>query len=56
MLRMTDAGVRSMMVLQMHMCGGENGAASQILSEDPRAFITHSFGHALNLAVADTVI
>ena len=27
----------------------------KILSENPKAFFTHSFGHALNLAVGDMV-
>ena len=39
-----------------NMCGTKSGAASQIRSEEPKAIFTHCFGHALNLAVADTVI
>ena len=37
------------------MAGARNGVATQILSEEPRAVFTHCYGHALNLAVGDTV-
>ena len=32
-----------------------NGVSNKILSENPNAFFTHCFGHALNLAVVDIV-
>ena len=32
-----------------------NGVAKQLTDEEPRAIFTHSYGHALNLAVGDTV-
>ena len=38
-----------------NMCGIKNGVSNKILSENPKAFFTHSFGHALNLAVGDMV-
>ena len=37
------------------MTGVRKGAASQIISKEPRAIFTHCYGHALNLAVGDTV-
>ena len=37
------------------MCGIKNGVSDKILSENPKAFFTHCFGHALNLAVGDMV-
>jgi len=37
------------------MAEARNGIATQILSEEPRAAFTHCYGHALNLAVSDTV-
>ena len=38
-----------------NMKEGKNGVASQIISKEPRAIFTHCYGHALNLAVGDTV-
>ena len=38
-----------------NMCGAKKGAASQICSEEPRAIFIHCYGHALNLAIGDTV-
>ena len=38
-----------------NMSGCRNGVATQILREEKRALYTHCFGHALNLAVADTI-
>ena len=38
-----------------NICGIKNGASNKISSENPKAFFTHWFGHALNLAVADMV-
>ena len=38
-----------------NLCGIKNGVSNKILSENPKAFFTHSFGHALNLAVGDMV-
>ena len=32
-----------------------NGVAKQLTDEEPRAIFTHCDGHALNLAVGDTV-
>ena len=32
-----------------------NGVAKQLTDEEPQAIFTHSYGHALNLAVGDTV-
>ena len=32
-----------------------NGVAKQLTVEEPRAIFTHCYGHALNLAVGDTV-
>ena len=37
------------------MCGIKNGVSNKILSENPKAFFTRCFGHALNLAVGDMV-
>ena len=37
------------------MSGRHSGTAVQIASEEPRALYTHCYGHALNLAVGDTV-
>ena len=37
------------------MCGIKNGVSNKILSENPEAFFTRCFGHALNLAVGDMV-
>ena len=38
-----------------NMCGIKNGVSNKILSDNPKAFFTHCFGHALNLAVGDMV-
>ena len=37
------------------MTGVRNGVAKQISSEESRAVFIHCYGHALNLAVADTI-
>jgi hypothetical protein len=37
------------------MSGIRNGVASQILAEEQRAIYTHCYGHALNLAVGNTM-
>ena len=37
------------------MSGIRSGVAKQIADFEPRAIFTHCYGHALNLAVADTV-
>ena len=36
---------------QRTLCGIKNGASNKILSENPKAFFTHCFGHASNLVV-----
>ena len=36
-----------------NMCGIKNGVSNNILSENPNAFFTNCFEHALNLAVGD---
>ena len=38
-----------------NMCGIRNGVFDKILWEKPKAFFTHCFGHALNMAVGDMV-
>ena len=40
-----------------NMCGIKNGVSNKMLSENPKAFFTHCFQHALNLnlAVGDMV-
>ena len=38
-----------------NMSGIRSGVATQILKEEERALFTHCYGHALNLAVSDTV-
>ena len=38
-----------------NMSGRRSGMAVQIMSEEPRALYTHCYGHALNLAVGDTI-
>ena len=38
-----------------NMRGSRNGVAVQIAKEEDRALYIHCFGHALNLAVADTI-
>jgi len=35
--------------------GSKKGVATQIADKEPRAIYTHCYGHALNLAVGDTV-
>ena len=37
------------------MAGVKSGVAAKIASEEPRAIYTHCYGHALNLACADTI-
>ena len=37
------------------MSGARKGVAAIITQEESRALYTHCYGHALNLAVADTV-
>ena len=37
------------------MKGARNGVAKQIADEEPRAIYSHCYGHALNLAAADSV-
>ena len=37
------------------MSGIKSGVAKQIADIEPKAIFTHCYGHALNLAVADTV-
>ena len=37
------------------MSGRRSGMAVQIMSEEPCALYTHCYGHALNLAVGDTI-
>ena len=36
-----------------NMCGIKNGVSNKILSENPKAFLTHCVGHALNLAAGE---
>ena len=52
------------MNLKLKYCRGQcydgmtwvrNGVAKQLTEEEPRAIFTHCYGHALNLAVGDTV-
>ena len=38
-----------------NMSGRRSGVAVQLSSEEPRAIYTHCYGHALNLAAADTI-
>lgn len=38
-----------------NMSGIRNGVSSQIIAEEKRAVYTHCYGHALNLAVGDTI-
>ena len=38
-----------------NMTGSRNGVATQICVEEPKALFLHCCGHALNLAVSDTV-
>ena len=37
------------------MSGSRNGIAKCISDLEPRAFFTHCYGHALNLAASDTI-
>ena len=37
------------------MSGVKNGIAKRISDKEPRVVFTHCYGHALNLAVGDTV-
>ena len=37
------------------MTGHKKGIESQILEESPLAFLTHCYGHVLNLAVGDMI-
>ncbi len=38
-----------------NMAGARNGVKTQILMQEPRALFTHCYGHALSLAVADSI-
>ena len=38
-----------------NMAGSRNGVATQLAQEESRALYLHCFGHALNLAVGDTL-
>ena len=38
-----------------NMTGVRTGVAKQLTDEEPRAILTHCYGHALNLAVGDIV-
>ena len=38
-----------------NMTGSRNGVAAQLRQEETRAVLTHCYGHALNLAVGDTI-
>ncbi len=38
-----------------NMAGARNGVETQILMQEPRALFTHRYGHALSLAVADSI-
>ena len=37
------------------MTGSRNGVAAQLRREENRAVLTHSYAHALNLSVGDTL-
>ena len=37
------------------MSGIRRGVAAQFLSDEPRSLYSHCYGHALNLAVGDTI-
>ena len=37
------------------MSGAKSGVAKRFLEVEPRAFYTHCYGHALNLAASDTI-
>lgn len=38
-----------------NMAGCRNGVATQIQAKEKRAILTHCYGHALNLAVSDSI-
>lgn len=38
-----------------NMTGSRNGVATQIQAKEPKAVLTHCYGHALNLAVSDSI-
>ena len=38
-----------------NMVGSKNGVATQLLAKEKRAVLTHCYGHALNLAVGDSM-
>ena len=38
-----------------NMAGSRSGVAKQLRNEEPRAFFTHCYGHALNLACGDAI-
>jgi hypothetical protein len=38
-----------------NMSGSKRGVATQLMTEEPRALLTHCYGHALNLAVSDAM-
>ena len=38
-----------------NMSGVRSGVAKKIQDEQPQAFFTHCYGHALNLAVSNTI-
>lgn len=38
-----------------NMAGSKHGVAAQLHAEEPRVLLTHCYGHALNLAVADAM-
>ena len=38
-----------------NMAGSKHGVAAQLHAEEPRVLLTHCYGHALNLAVADAL-
>lgn len=38
-----------------NMSGSKKGVAKQITDKEPRAFYIHCYGHALNLAIGDTL-
>ena len=38
-----------------NMAGSKRGVAAQLQAEEPRALLTHRYGHALNLAIADAM-
>ena len=38
-----------------NMTGSKNGVATRLLADESRALLTHCYGHALNLAVADAI-